>query len=139
MHALFRIDTIQQPPCMAVFFVGILDMAYQFCLFWPANLVPIYVLMVFMQLFLPLNTLMSKFCCGRDEHKKHIFLSLFILIGIFVSLGGLNEIFKDYDDKWYYLKFSAIFCLGQILNVLSQQVKESIVRTHLLNQANFKF
>ena len=122
MHNLFRIDTIEQPPCLAILLVGILDMAYQFCLFWPANLVPIYVLMVFMQLFLPLNTLMSRICCGREEHKRHLILSITILIGVGISIGGLFVIFKDEDndDKWFFLNYSILFCLGQLLNVLSQ-------------------
>lgn len=65
MHSLFNLEMAQKPPLVAVIFVGLLDMAYAFCLFWPANVIPIFVLTCSMQLFIPLNTLLGNLLCGR--------------------------------------------------------------------------
>ena len=44
MHNLFEIDQVHQTPKFFVIFAGLLDMGYAFCLFWPANVLPIFVM-----------------------------------------------------------------------------------------------
>ena len=85
MHFMFELETVQSPPCFAIFFVGLLDMSYAFCLFWPANVLPIFVLVCQMQLFIPLNTLLGRCCCARPEYKKHILIAFLIITGAVLS------------------------------------------------------
>ena len=118
---------------MAVIFVGLLDMAYAFCLFWPANVIPIFVLTCCMQFFIPLNTILGSLLCGRPQYKKHVWIALYIVAGIMLSFSGYMSSIKndaDFADRAYYL---SIFLLGQLVQVLSHQTKESIVRHMPLN------
>ena len=48
MHDLFALETVEEAPVIAIFFVGALDMMYVFCLFWPANLIPAPVILLLM-------------------------------------------------------------------------------------------
>ena len=48
MHELFKFKTVEEAPTVAIVFVGFLDMAYAFLLFWPANVLPVPVLLVLM-------------------------------------------------------------------------------------------
>ncbi len=57
---------------------------------------PLSVVCVMMQLFIPVNTLVSRYVCKRKEHKRHIVISCAILIGVILSLGSL---YKSYKDK----------------------------------------
>ena len=50
MHSLFRLEQIETAPWISIGFVGALDMGFAFCLFWPANLIPAPVVLIFMQL-----------------------------------------------------------------------------------------
>jgi len=89
MHSMFVIKNIENPPKMAVFLVGLMDMGYAFCLFWPANILPIFIIVCQMQLFIPLDTLFGKLICGKQEFMKHVIISVVILFGVgfsFVSM-----------------------------------------------------
>jgi hypothetical protein len=65
-------------------------MSYAFFLFWPANVMPVWLLIVLLQLFIPLNTLMRSCCVGLKHFKIHIISSLIILIGVGISFGDLS-------------------------------------------------
>jgi hypothetical protein len=76
-------------------FVGFLDMAYAFLLFWPANVLPVPVLLVLMQLFIPLNTLLGKWFCGRNEFGKHMMISGVIILSSLISYLSLIKDFRN--------------------------------------------
>lgn len=90
-----------------------------------------------MQLFIPLNTLFSRFVCGRKEYIKHIMFSCFILITCVINFAETFHEFKNDDRR---LKQNLIiFAMGQLCNVLSHNFKEAIVRNILVNQTSFLF
>ena len=65
-----------------------------------------------------------------------IFIS-FGFVSMYLSNRSEDEKSReDYGKQVYYL---CLFSLGQIMCVLSQQIKEKIVRSILLNQLEFKF
>jgi hypothetical protein len=78
---------------LAIIFVGALDMSYALCTFWPANQMPVSVLCVMMQLFIPLNTFMNIFGCGREEYKRHLLTSCVIIVGVVLSLCSIYKSF----------------------------------------------
>ena len=117
---------------MVIIIVGALDMGYAFCLYWPADIIPILVLVCQMQLFIPLDTLFSKLVCGRKEKTKHVLVALFTLFGTTMSLISFLRNADNNSEKYILL-----FVLGQLMNVLSFQLKESIVRNILVNQTSF--
>jgi len=89
MHSMFVLKSIEDPPKLAVMLVGLLDMGFAFCSFWPANILPVFIIVCQMQLFIPLDTLAGRFMCGRLEHKRHLVFSAIILIGIALSAASM--------------------------------------------------
>lgn len=69
----------------AVIIFGIIDMGYAFCLFWPANTLPLVSLVNIMQLYIPFETFVSYLCCKRKEYVYHLFFSLMILVAGLLS------------------------------------------------------
>ena len=65
MHELYNIDRAPQVGFCIIGFCGCLDMIKSFCLFWPANALPIWLLISLMQLFIPLNMLLRA-CCIEE-------------------------------------------------------------------------
>ena len=123
MHELFSLETVDEAPWIAVIFVGSLDMMYVFCLFWPANLIPAPVILLLMQLSIPINTLMGRYIFKHEEFKRHIYISIIIMVGVmFGGTGSLyysytkEHIFKTFGDQMYYF---GLFAVGQFLNSLS--------------------
>ena len=91
---------------------------------------------------MPLDLLVGRVCCRRKEHWKHIYISLFILIGVALSVVSFQQSLSDDDEKkdsYDYIWFLNLFMVGQLLNVLSHQVKEYVVRNILVNQSKFQF
>ena len=134
MSHLFKINSTQNAPFLVIIIVGALDMGFAFCLYWPADIIPILVLVCQMQLFIPLDTLFSKLVCGRKEKTKHVLVALFTLFGTTMSLISFLRNADNNSEKYILL-----FVLGQLMNVLSFQLKESIVRNILVNQTSFQF
>ena len=87
---------------------------------------------------------MSKFICGREEHSRHIATSFAILSGAVLSLGSIYKSFhiqtedQPFTASFYY-KYVFIFICGQVFNVLSQQLKDAVVRKWLINQDKFRY
>lgn len=59
-----------------------------FFLFWPANVIPIWLLIILMQLFIPLKMFIGACLKSVEYYKIHIYSSLIILFGII--LGMIN-------------------------------------------------
>lgn len=66
-------------------------MFYAFFLFWPANVIPMWLIITLLQLFIPLNLFLRSCCVGLKHHKIHIYSSLIILVGVGVNLGDLGD------------------------------------------------
>ena len=65
-------------------------MLYAFFLFWPANVIPIWLIITLLQLFIPLNLFLRSCCVGLKHYKIHIYASLIILVGVGINLGDLG-------------------------------------------------
>ena len=105
MHQLFTLELVEGAPTFAIFFVGSLDMLYAFCLFWPANLIPAPVILLFMQLTIPFNTLMGRYVFKHEEFKRHVVISIIILFGI--SFGGIGSLWFSYERDHIFDSFGA--------------------------------
>lgn len=143
MHELFSLEMVDEAPPIAIIFVGILDMLYAFCLFWPANLIPAPVILLLMQLSIPINTLLGRYAFKHEEYKRHIVISLIIMGG--ALFGGIGSLLYSYETEPFFdtfggqLWYLGLFAFGQFMNSLSTLIKEKMVRSILLNQDEFRF
>lgn len=113
-------------------FCRLLDMFYAFFLFWPANVIPVWLMVTLLQLFIPLNMFLRSLCVGLKHYKIHIFASFVIIVGVAVNLGDLSE--DDYkDDNSDTLKYTFLFMLNSVFDVISHAIKEGLVRSQPLN------
>jgi predicted metallopeptidase len=92
-------------------------------LFWPANVLPLYLLITLLQIYIPLNYLMRQLVVGVKQHKKHTFAALTILLSVGVNSGTLSGNWKQYGPYYIMMLVSAFF------ELLSITMKESLVRT----------
>ena len=108
-------------------------MLYAFFLFWPANVLPIWLLVTLLQLFIPLNLLVRGCCVKVALHKTHIAAGIIIFCAVAVNI--LLFIFEEYKSE--YAKYSLLFMLSSACDVVSHSIKENIVRSQPLNQNEF--
>ena len=92
---LFELYNTDQEPtvniCVAVT-VSIIDLLKAFFLFWPANAMPMWLLISLLQLFIPLNMLLKSFCIdGVQHHKIHWIAALIIMVGCIVNMVTLGH------------------------------------------------
>ena len=64
LHKIFKLDRTPELGCFVVTIIGALDMLYAFFLFWPANILPYYLLISLLQIFIPLNLMMRSLAIG---------------------------------------------------------------------------
>ena len=91
LHELFNIDRTPRVGLCMIGFIGLLDTFYAFFRFWPANVMPVWLLIILLQLFIPLNTLLRSSCVGLKHYKIHMFSSLIIIVGCAISFGDLSD------------------------------------------------
>jgi len=60
-------------------------MLYAFFLFWPANVLPLYLLIALLQIFIPLNIWMRLLIMQSEQHKKHNLAAAIIIIALIVN------------------------------------------------------
>jgi hypothetical protein len=123
MHQLFDLDRVRAPPLAYVMFFGVVDMAYAFCLFWPASITPVLILVCQMQVFIPLDTIVGSLCCARSEYLRHLLLSVFIIIGVVISAISYYIESKDKQNSDEIQYYFGMLIIGQVLNVFSHQGK----------------
>lgn len=106
-------------------------MLYAFFLFWPANVLPLYLLIALLQIYIPLNILIRSLFMKSDQYPKHKLASLIIMIAVVMN----SFVLLNNWERWgiYYLLFlgSAAF------DVMSHGLKESLVRGVPINQGKF--
>lgn len=106
-------------------------MLYAFFLFWPANVLPLYLLIALLQIYIPLNILIRQVFMGSEQKTIHKLASAIIVLAV-----GLNSfvLLKNFD-KWgvYYMLFlgSAAF------DIMSHGLKEAVVRSVPIDQGKF--
>lgn len=68
-------------------------MLYAFMLFWPANVLPIYLLVALLQIYIPLNILTRSLFMDSDQYAKHKLASVIIAAAVIFNSFVLV-------DKW---------------------------------------
>ena len=112
-------------------------MLYAFFLFWPANVIPIWLLCSLLQLFIPLNMFFRR-CLGLKHFKTHMFAGFIIFVGVVLNIVDLITNLGDANQDKYF-NYALLFLICSFLDVLSHALKESIVRNQPLNQERFNF
>jgi hypothetical protein len=106
-------------------------MLYAFFLFWPANILPIYLLIALLQIYIPLNILIKQVFMGSEQHNVHKVASLIIITAV-----GLNSfVLLNNWAEWgvYYL----LFLFSAAFDIISHGIKETIVRKNPIDQGKF--
>lgn len=129
LHELYSIDRAPKVGWCVIGFVGVLDMLKSFFLFYPANVLPMWLLICLLQLFIPLNMLLRTCCIDEvSQYKIHWLSSLTILLGCIISmftLGGDPE----HPPEIPYGLCAGLIILSSLLDVVSHTTKEVIVRS----------
>lgn len=136
LHELFNIERTPQVGWCIIGIIGMLDMLYAFFLFWPANVIPVYLLISLLQFFIPLNMLFRSCCIGLKHYTKHVLAGFVILVAVVLNMIDITE---DTQHKEEYMHYALLFMLCSLFDVVSHALKESIVRTQPLNQEKFNF
>ena len=105
-----------------------LDMLYAFFLFWPANVIPVWSLLILLQLFIPFNMLLRSSCIGLEHYGVHTIAGVIVFAAVGISmLDFTTEYFKANEPA--FITYTGLFFLCALFNALSTALKESIVRS----------
>jgi len=66
-------------------------MLYAFFLFWPANMIPIWLLISLLQFFIPLNMFFRSCCIGLKHYLIHIVAGCIILGAIVINMIDISD------------------------------------------------
>lgn len=102
-------------------------MLYAFFLFWPANMIPIWLLVSLLQFFIPLNMLFRSCCLGLKHYAIHVLAGFVILIATLLNMVDLADGLGGAKNK-EYMHYALLFLLCSLFDVISHALKESIVR-----------
>lgn len=91
LHELFNIERTPNVGWCIIGIIGALDMLYAFFLFWPANMIPLWLLVSLLQLFIPLNMLFRSCCIGLKHYKMHVLAGFVILVAIVINLVDITD------------------------------------------------
>ena len=61
-------------------------MLYAFFLFWPANVLPVWMLVSLLQAFIPLNMLFRSCCIGLKHYTIHVVAGFVIVIAVLLNM-----------------------------------------------------
>ena len=103
-------------------------MLYAFFLFWPANMIPLWLLVSLLQFFIPLNMLFRSCCIGLKHYTIHVAAGFLILIATVLNLIDITDT-KSPELKEKYMRYALLFLLCSLFDVISHALKESIVRS----------
>ncbi len=70
-------------------------MLYAFFLFWPANMIPLWLLCSLLQFFIPLNMLFRSCCIGLKHYTTHVVAGFIILIAVICNMINIGDDKKD--------------------------------------------
>jgi len=101
-------------------------MLYAFFLFWPANIIPIWLLITLLQFFIPLNMLFRSCCIGLKHYLIHVVAGFIILFAVVLNMIDIANLKADKDS---YMRYALLFLLCSLFDVVSHALKESIVRS----------
>ena len=93
LYEQFNLERAPHIGCCVIMIVAAVDMFYVFFLFWPANVIPVSFLVTLLQLFIPLNMLLRRWCMRQRHFRMHLAAGFLIFAGcvlVFVRM--------DYGD-----------------------------------------
>jgi len=107
-------------------------MLKSFFLFWPANVMPFWLLISLLQLFIPFNLLLRSCCIEDTRHFRiHWVSGLLIVIGCIVNMCTIGALVNAEDSgqsgQWVFSSFMVM--LSSVLDAISHTIKEALVRT----------
>mmetsp|Transcript_21402 Transcript_21402/g.26340 ORF Transcript_21402/g.26340 Transcript_21402/m.26340 type:complete len:273 (-) Transcript_21402:549-1367(-) len=132
LHELFNIERTPNVGWCVIGIIGALDMLYAFFLFWPANMIPVYLLVALLQFFIPLNMLFRSCCLGLKHYAIHVIAGFVILLATILSMVDLADYEEGHTSR-NYMRYALLFLLCSLFDVVSHALKESIVRNQPLN------
>ena len=136
LHELFQIERTPSVGKFVISFIGMIDMLYAFFLFWPANVIPIWLLITMLQFFIPFNMLVRSCCIGLIHYKVHAIAGFIIFAAVCINL--LDFTTTAYQE-YAYIPYALLFLLCSVFDSTSHALKESIVRSQPLDQEEFSF
>uniref|UniRef100_A0A7S3IV51 Uncharacterized protein n=1 Tax=Strombidium inclinatum TaxID=197538 RepID=A0A7S3IV51_9SPIT len=140
LHELYNIDRTPRVGLCAISMIGLVDMLKAFFLIWPANVIPLWLLISLLQLFIPLNLMLRSCCIEEVSHKwVHWLMSLVILAGAIYNMFTMSESLANPETKEDYQYYSVMILISVLLDVVSHTIKEVLVRSQPLNQEKFNF
>ena len=83
---MFNIERAPEINNCVIALVGVLDMLYAFLLFWPANVIPVWMLLVLLQLFIPFQMLLRRAFIGIRHYNTHTIAGLIIFAAVCISM-----------------------------------------------------
>ena len=86
LHELFNIERTPSVGTCVIGFIGMLDMLYAFFLFWPANVIPIWLLISMLQFFIPFNMLVRSCVLGLRHYQIHALAGFVIFAAVCINL-----------------------------------------------------
>jgi len=128
LHELFDIERTANVGWCIIGIIGALDMLYAFFLFWPANVIPIWLLCSLLQFFIPINMLFRRCCLGLKHYAIHTVAGLTILIAVILNIVDLESNIAG-NDGTMYMNYAILFLFCSLFDVISHALKESIVRS----------
>ena len=141
---LYEYFQLSKTPHVGIWVMGIvsiLDLFYVFFLFWSANEIPIWILITFLQLYIPLNMLTRKLFLSQSYYYPHWISGLLILAswGLwYIRLVFFTEVNISKGDS-NPLKYIFFLFLSSFLEVISLSIKEWLVRSQPINNEKFNF
>ena len=124
LHEIFNIERTPSVSMFIVAFIGIIDMLYAFLLFWPANTIPVWLLITMLQFFIPFNMIARRCFIGLKQYYVHAFAGLIITTAVCINLLDITVDLKD-----RYAPYAWLFLLCSVFNSSSHALKENIVRS----------
>ena len=115
---------------MCVCVCRVLDMLYAFFLFWPANMIPLWLLVSLLQFFIPLNMLFRSCIMGLQHYTRHVIAGFVICAAVVLNFIDITD---SEQLKERYMHYSLLFLLCSLFDVISHALKESIVRSQPVN------
>lgn len=126
LHQLFDIERAPEMNNCVIALVGMLDMLYAFFLFWPANVIPVWMLIVLLQLFIPFQMLLRSACIGLKHYTTHSIAGLVIFAAVCIVM--LDFTLPSFQQNPYQA-YTLLFLLCAFFDAVSNSLKESIVRS----------
>lgn len=91
LHEVFKIERKTELGCCIFALIGVCDMFYAFFVFWPANTIPMWLLVTLLQFFIPLNMFIRHAAMKLKFHRMQLIAGVIIMIAVLVNFMDLLQ------------------------------------------------